>query len=185
VYRVGQRFGIGYIAEVLRGANNQRIREFGHDKLPVYGLGKDKTQEQWVSVLRQLIHLGLLMQNVLQHSALQLTEAARPVLRGDVPLQLAVPRLINLKPRVSQKSYGGNYDRKLFAKLRKLRKSIADENNIPPYVVFSDATLLEMAEILPVTASELLNVNGVGQRKLERFGVPFMTLIREHLEDDD
>lgn len=185
VYRVGQRFGIGYIAEVLRGANNQRIREFGHDKLPVYGLGKDKTQEQWVSVLRQLIHLGLLMQNVVQHSALQLTEAARPVLRGDVPLQLAVPRLINLKPRVSQKSYGGNYDRKLFAKLRKLRKSIADENNIPPYVVFSDATLLEMAEILPVTASELLNVNGVGQRKLERFGVPFMTLIREHLENDD
>ncbi|MEI7188702.1 ATP-dependent DNA helicase RecQ [Dickeya dianthicola] len=186
VYRVGQRFGIGYIAEVLRGANNQRIREFGHDKLPVYGLGKDKTQEQWVSILRQLIHLGLLAQNIAHHSALQLTESARPVLRGEVPLQLAVPRVISLsKPRAGQKTYGGNYDRKLFAKLRKLRKSIADEDNIPPYVVFSDATLLEMAELLPVTASELLAVNGVGQRKLERFGAPFMTLIRDHVDSGD
>ncbi|MCG8157020.1 ATP-dependent DNA helicase RecQ [Brenneria goodwinii] len=185
VYRVGQRFGMSYIVEVLRGANNQRIREYGHDKLPVYGIGRDKSQEHWVSVLRQLIHLGLLSQNIAQHSALQLTESARPVLRGEVPLQLAVPRVINLKPRASQKTYGGNYDRKLFAKLRKLRKSIADEANIPPYVVFSDATLLEMAELMPITAAELLNINGVGQRKLERFGSPFMTMIRDHVDNDD
>lgn len=185
VYRVGQRFGMSYIVEVLRGANNQRIREYSHDKLPVYGIGRDKSQEHWVSVLRQLIHLGLLSQNIAQHSALQLTESARPVLRGEVPLQLAVPRVINLKPRASQKTYGGNYDRKLFAKLRKLRKSIADEANIPPYVVFSDATLLEMAELMPITAAELLNINGVGQRKLERFGSPFMSMIRDHVDNDD
>ncbi|WP_409158677.1 ATP-dependent DNA helicase RecQ [Pectobacterium sp. B2J-2] len=185
VYRVGQRFGLGYIVEVLRGANNQRIRDFGHDKLPVYGIGKDKSQEHWVSVLRQLIHLGLLNQNITMHSAVQLTESARPVLRGEVPLQLAVPRVINLKPRANQKSYGGNYDRKLFAKLRKLRKSIADEDNIPPYVVFSDATLLEMAELMPITAGELLNINGVGHRKLERFGAPFMNMIRDHVDNDD
>ncbi|KFX04330.1 ATP-dependent DNA helicase RecQ [Pectobacterium betavasculorum] len=185
VYRVGQRFGLGYIVEVLRGANNQRIRDFGHDKLPVYGIGKDKSQEHWVSVLRQLIHLGLLNQNITMHSAVQLTESARPVLRGEMPLQLAVPRVINLKPRANQKSYGGNYDRKLFAKLRKLRKSIADEDNIPPYVVFSDATLLEMAELMPITAGELLNINGVGHRKLERFGAPFMNMIRDHVDNDD
>ncbi|UAY92404.1 ATP-dependent DNA helicase RecQ [Pectobacterium polaris] len=185
VYRVGQRFGLGYIVEVLRGANNQRIRDFGHDKLPVYGIGKDKSQEHWVSVLRQLIHLGLLNQNITMHSAVQLTESARPVLRGEMPLQLAVPRVINLKPRANQKSYGGNYDRKLFAKLRKLRKSIADEDNIPPYVVFSDATLLEMAEMMPITAGELLNINGVGHRKLERFGAPFMNMIRDHVDNND
>ncbi|KHT15931.1 ATP-dependent DNA helicase RecQ [Pectobacterium brasiliense] len=185
VYRVGQRFGLGYVVEVLRGANNQRIRDFGHDKLPVYGIGKDKSQEHWVSVLRQLIHLGLLNQNITMHSAVQLTESARPVLRGEMPLQLAVPRVINLKPRANQKSYGGNYDRKLFAKLRKLRKSIADEDNIPPYVVFSDATLLEMAELMPITAGELLNINGVGHRKLERFGAPFMNMIRDHVDNDD
>ncbi|WP_053142065.1 ATP-dependent DNA helicase RecQ [Erwinia billingiae] len=186
IYRVGQRFGMGYIVEVLRGANNQRIRDMQHDKLPIYGIGKDQSHEHWVSVLRQLIHLGLVTQNIAMHSALQLTEAARPVLRGEASLMLAVPRLVTVKTRSSsQKSYGGNYDRKLFAKLRKLRKAIADENNVPPYVVFNDASLIEMAEQMPITASEMLGVNGVGQKKLERFGKPFMVMIRDHVYGDE
>ncbi|MCS6036587.1 HRDC domain-containing protein [Klebsiella pneumoniae subsp. pneumoniae] len=174
------------MVEVLRGANNQRIREMGHDKLPVYGIGREQSHEHWVSVIRQLIHLGLVTQNIAQHSALQLTEAARPVLRGEVPLQLAVPRIVALKPKAMQKSFGGNYDRKLFAKLRKLRKSDRRRReNIPPYVVFNDATLIEMAEQSPLTAGEMLSVNGVGTRKLERFGKPFMALIRAHVDGDD
>jgi len=185
IYRVGQRFGMGYVVEVLRGANNQRIRDMGHDKLKIYGEGRDQTTEHWVSVIRQLIHLGVVTQNIAQHSALQLTEAARPFLRGEVPLQLAVPRVVVVKARANPKIFGGNYDRKLFAKLRKLRKAIADEENIPPYVVFNDATLIEMAEQMPITASEMLSVNGVGMRKLERFGKPFMTLIREHVDGED
>lgn len=185
IYRAGQRFGLGYIVDVLRGSNNQRIREYGHDKLAVYGIGKDKSQEHWVSVLRQLIHLGLITQNIANYSALQLTESARPVLRGEVPLQLAVPRIQNIKPRQTARSYGGNYDKKLFAKLRKLRKSIADEENIPPFVVFNDATLIEMAEQCPVRANDLLLINGVGERKLERFGDAFMALIREHFTGFD
>nr|WP_250326483.1 ATP-dependent DNA helicase RecQ [Morganella morganii] len=185
IYRAGQRFGLGYIVDVLRGSNNQRIREYGHDKLAVYGIGKDKSQEHWVSVLRQLIHLGLITQNIANYSALQLTESARLVLRGEVPLQLAVPRIQNIKPRQTARSYGGNYDKKLFAKLRKLRKSIADEENIPPFVVFNDATLIEMAEQCPVRANDLLLINGVGERKLERFGDAFMALIREHLTGFD
>ena len=185
VYRVGQRFGMGYVAEVLRGANNTRIREYGHDKLPVYGIGKEKSNEHWVSVLRQLIHLGFLSQNIMQHSALQLTEAARPILKGEQPVRLAEPRILNLKSKAASISRSSNYDRKLFAKLRKLRKSIADEDNVPPYVVFNDATLLELAELQPTTASEMLMVNGVGHRKLEKFGQPFLSLIRRHLLDDD
>lgn len=185
IYRVDQRFGMGYVVEVLRGANSQRIRELGHDKLPVYGIGRDQTHEHWVSVIRQLIHLGFATQNIARHSALQLTEAARPVLRGEVPLQLAVPRVQVLKPRVAQKSYAGNYDRKLFAKLRKLRKAIADEANVPPYVVFNDATLIEMAEQMPTSPGEMLSVNGVGTRKLERFGMEFLGLIRSHVDGDD
>lgn len=185
IYRAGQRFGLGYVVDVLRGSNNQRIREYGHDKLAVYGIGKDKSQEHWVSVLRQLIHLGLITQNIANYSALQLTESARSVLRGEVPLQLAVPRIQNIKPRQTARSYGGNYDKKLFAKLRKLRKSIADEENIPPFVVFNDATLIEMAEQCPVRANDLLLINGVGERKLERFGDAFMALIREHLTGFD
>ncbi|GAA0340296.1 ATP-dependent DNA helicase RecQ [Morganella psychrotolerans] len=185
IYRAGQRFGLGYIVDVLRGSNNQRIREYGHDKLSVYGIGKDKSQEHWVSVLRQMIHLGLITQNIANYSALQLTESARPVLRGELPLQLAVPRIQNVKPRQTARTYGGNYDKKLFAKLRKLRKSIADEDNIPPFVVFNDATLIEMAEQCPVKAHDLLLINGVGERKLERFGNAFMALIREHLTGTD
>ncbi|EPF12265.1 MULTISPECIES: ATP-dependent DNA helicase RecQ [Cedecea] len=185
IYRVGQRFGMGYVVEVLRGSNNQRIRDLGHDKLKVYGEGRDHTTEHWVSVIRQLIHLGVVTQNIAAHSALQLTEAARPYLRGEEPLMLAVPRVVVLKPRASQKVFGGNYDRKLFAKLRKLRKSIADEENIPPYVVFNDATLIEMAEQMPLSPGEMLGINGVGTRKLERFGRPFMTMIRDHVDGVD
>lgn len=186
IYRVNQRFGMGYVVEVLRGANNQRIRDLQHDKLPVYGIGRDQTHEHWVSVIRQLIHLGVVTQNIAQHSALQLTEAARPFLRGEEPLMLAVPRVVAIKSRsTSQKAFGGNYDRKLFAKLRKLRKAIADEANIPPYVVFNDATLIEMAEQMPLSPGELLGVNGVGTRKLERFGREFMALIRSHVDGED
>ncbi|QLK59472.1 ATP-dependent DNA helicase RecQ [Enterobacteriaceae bacterium Kacie_13] len=187
VARVGQRFGLGYVVEVLRGSNNQRIREYGHDKLTVYGIGKEHSNEHWTSVVRQLIHLGLIMQNIAMHSALQLTEAARPVLRGEIPLQLAVPRIQTLKIKSSsrQKTYGGNYDHKLFAKLRKLRKSLADDNNVPPYVVFNDTTLLEMAEHLPISPSDLLDITGVGQRKLEKFGRPFMAMIRDHIDNGD
>ncbi|WP_447867885.1 ATP-dependent DNA helicase RecQ [Rahnella bonaserana] len=187
IARVGQRFGLGYVVEVLRGSNNQRIREYGHEKLSVYGIGKEHSNEHWTSVVRQLIHLGLVMQNIAMHSALQLTESARPVLRGEIPLQLAVPRIqtLKIKSSASQKTYGGNYDRKLFAKLRKLRKSLADDNNVPPYVVFNDTTLLEMAEHLPVSASDLLDITGVGQRKLEKFGRPFMNMIRDHIDNGD
>ncbi|WP_341535667.1 ATP-dependent DNA helicase RecQ [Proteus mirabilis] len=184
IYRTGQRFGIGYIVEILRGANNQRIRDNGHDKLPVYGIGKAHSHEYWMSVIRQLIHLGMVAQNIVHRSALQLTEMARPILRGEVSLPLAVPRLLSpIKSRYQQtKNSHRQYDRKLFAKLRKLRKSIADEENIPPFVVFNDVTLIEMAEQCPVCPDELLLINGVGQRKLERFGPAFMTLIRDHIE---
>lgn len=186
VYRVGQRFGLGYVVEVLRGANNLRIREYGHDKLSVYGMGREQSHEHWVSVVRQLIHLGLLTQNIMQHSALQLTEPARLVLRGETPIQLAIPRIQKIKARNSSaKTTNNNYDRPLFAKLRKLRKSIADEENVPPYVVFNDATLLEMAEQQPTRELELLAINGVGQRKLEKFGQSFLMVIRRHLIGDD
>ncbi|MGK3124307.1 ATP-dependent DNA helicase RecQ [Candidatus Pantoea formicae] len=185
IYRTGQRFGMSYIVEVLRGSTNQRIRDNGHDKLPVYGIGREQSQEHWISVLRQLIHLGMVTQNIAMHSALQLTEAARPVLRAEVPLMLAVPRIVTVKSRSSApKVYNGNYDRTLFGKLRKLRKAIADEENIPPYVVFNDATLIEMAEQMPITASEMLSVNGVGHRKLERFGKPFLVMIKEHVDEE-
>lgn len=136
-------------------------------------------------MLRQLIHLWMVSQNITQHSTLQLTESARPVLRGEVALMLTEPLVINLKSRAALKTYSGNYDRPLFAKLRKLRKTLADDANVPLYVVFNDATLLEMAEQFPTDSGQMLRINGVGNRKIKLLGPPFLTLIREHLSDEE
>ncbi|MBT0123937.1 ATP-dependent DNA helicase RecQ [Vibrio campbellii] len=182
VYRVNQSFGMGYVVEVLRGMQNIRVRENGHDKISTYSIGRDHSHDYWVSIFRQLIHKGLLFQNITRNSTLQLTEEARPLLRGDVTLALAVPRLDTAaRAAKSDKLTSKNYDKKLFAKLRKLRKSIADEDGLPPYVVFSDATLIDMAEILPTSYGEMLAVSGVGQRKLEKYADPFLDLIQEHI----
>jgi ATP-dependent DNA helicase RecQ len=182
VYRVNQSFGVGYVVEVLRGMQNQRIREHGHDKLTTYGIGREHSHEYWVSILRQLIHRGFLTQNILRSSTLQLTEKARSVLRAEIELELAVPRLdVAARSAKSDKMANRHYDKKLFAKLRKLRKAIADEEDLPPYVVFNDASLMEMAEILPTSQGEMLAINGVGHRKLEKYGSVFLGVIEDHL----
>ncbi|MBV6539948.1 ATP-dependent DNA helicase RecQ [Ursidibacter maritimus] len=183
IYRTGQRFGLHHVIAVLRGLNNQKIRELQQDTLSVYGIGKDKPQEYWISVARQLIHLGIIRQNIVNHSALQLTESARPILRAETSLSLAMPRLsFSAAAYVQKQQVNHRYDKDLFARLRFLRKQIADKENIPPYVVFNDATLQEMAEFLPRTEDQMLAINGVGDRKLERFGELFLTLINEHLD---
>ena len=181
IYRTGQTFGMHHVIAVLRGLNHQKIRQYGHDQLSVYGIGKEQSQDYWVSVIRQLIHLGLIKQNIVNNSALQLTEEARPVLRSEVKLELATPRLTFSASAYSQKQASIRYDKDLFARLRFLRKQIADKENIPPYVVFNDATLEEMAQFTPTTKVEMLDINGVGERKLERFGDAFMNLIQSHL----
>ncbi|MDU5840512.1 MAG: RecQ family ATP-dependent DNA helicase [Haemophilus parainfluenzae] len=184
IYRVGQCFGVQYVIAVLRGMHNQKIVERQHDKLSVYGIGKDKSKEHWQSVIRQLIHLGFIQQVLgeFNSATLQLTESARPVLKGEVPLELAMPRIssVNKIVHTSHKNTVANYDKDLFARLRFLRKQLADKENIPPYIVFNDATLQEMAQYMPTSNIEMLQINGVGAIKLERFGQPFMALIREH-----
>jgi len=180
VYRVEQKFGLGYVIDVLRGANTIRIRENQHDQLSTFGLGKDKSVEYWLSILRQLIHHGLLHQDITQSSSLRLTEAARPVLKGEFQLQLAEPRL-EVKHVYKDKLARFNYDKQLFAKLRGLRKELADAEDVPPYVVFSDATLAEMAQLMPTNDAEFLKVSGVGFTKLNKYGAYFMNAIRNHL----
>ncbi|MEO2282083.1 DNA helicase RecQ [Pseudoalteromonas pernae] len=180
VYRAGQRFGLGYIVEVLRGANTQRIRDMDHHNLSTYGIGKEHSSEFWLSILRQLVHQGLLHQDITLGSVLRLTEAARPVLKGEYQLQLAEPRL-QAKHVYQDKLAQFNYDKKLFAKLRALRKQLADEDDVPPYVVFNDKTLAEMAQLMPTNDTEFLKVSGVGFTKLSKYGGAFMTLIRNYL----
>ena len=183
IYRVGQCFGAHYVIAVLRGMHNQKIIERQHDKLSVYGIGKDKSKEHWQSVIRQLIHLGFVQQVISElNTTLQLTESAKAILKGEEPLELAMPRIsaISKIAHNPQRQGVANYDKDLFARLRFLRKQIADKENIPPYIVFNDATLQEMAQYMPTSNIEMLQINGVGSIKLERFGQPFMVLIQEH-----
>ena len=183
IYRVGQCFGAHYVIAVLRGMHNQKIIERQHDKLSVYGIGKDKSKEHWQSVIRQLIHLGFVQQVISElNTTLQLTESAKAILKGEEPLELAMPRIsaISKIAHNPQRQSVANYDKDLFARLRFLRKQIADKENIPPYIVFNDATLQEMAQYMPTSNIEMLQINGVGSIKLERFGQPFMVLIQEH-----
>ena len=183
IYRVGQCFGAHYVIAVLRGMHNQKIIERQHDKLSVYGIGKDKSKEHWQSVIRQLIHLGFVQQVISElNPTLQLTEGAKAILKGEEPLELAMPRIsaISKIAHNPQRQGVANYDKDLFARLRFLRKQIADKENIPPYIVFNDATLQEMAQYMPTSNIEMLQINGVGSIKLERFGQLFMALIQEH-----
>ena len=183
VYRVGQRFGMGHVIDVLRGSKSERIQQLGHDRLSTYGIGADRSAEAWGSIIRQLIHRGYLEQDLANYSVLKLTSAARPLLRGEESLVLAKPRVKVAKPKKEPKRKGvaaslAEGDEGLFQALRALRKRLADEQQVPPYVIFSDATLVEMAAQRPVTLDELLRVNGVGQQKLGRYGAAFLEVIR-------
>ncbi len=183
VYRVGQRYGMGHVIEVLRGSQAQNVVDRGHHKLSTWGIGKDKSHDHWLSVLRQLIHHGLLNQDITRSMVLTLNPAARAVLKGERTLELAEPRLALQKPSSRRgRSLPSQYDRKLFAKLKALRRELADEAGVPPYVVFNDATLAEMAAQLPSSEWEMLAINGVGERKLERYGRAFLTLIEDYSE---
>ena len=182
VYRVGQRFGVGHVIDVLRGARSQRIIELRHDRLSTYGIGRELSREHWGHLLRLLIHHSYLEQDIANFSVLKLTEAARPLLRGEQELQLTRPRVKTAKKKKSAPSIAGqDYDQVLFERLRRLRKQLADRDSVPPFVVFGDATLAEMAATLPTDAEAMLRINGVGKVKLSRYGSDFIDEILSYM----
>jgi len=176
VFRVGQRFGVGHVVDVLRGAQTQRVLDLGHDKLSTYGIGAEKVAEAWNSLIRQLIHRGYLVQDVAAYSVLKLTEAARPLLRGEERLVLAKPRIrIKTLQKKGRPQVGDfDYDDELFDALRVRRKRLADAEGVPPYVIFGDATLAEMAAKMPTDEEGMMTINGVGKHKLRKFGAEFI-----------
>ena len=181
VYRVGQRFGIRHVIDVLRGADTERIRLFNHHDLSTYGIGSDKSEAEWQSIIRQLIHQGYLEQDIAAYSALKLTQASRPLLRGEESLELARPRLKGKTgKRRASAHLTSSADEALFEQLRQLRKRLADEQGVPPYVVFGDASLAQMASEKPMDDNELLAVSGVGRHKLEKYGAEFLDAIADY-----
>jgi ATP-dependent DNA helicase RecQ len=184
VFRVEQRFGVGYVIEVLRGSKKERLLQLGHDRLSTYGIGADKSQEYWGSILRHLVQQGYLEQDVSNYSVLKLSEAARPLLRGEQTLSMAKPRAkVAALPKAVRRKVGDlEYNQELFARLRVVRKALADAAGVPPFVIFSDVALAEMAALLPIDNEAFLRIHGVGAHKLERYGADFLGAIQEFCE---
>jgi ATP-dependent DNA helicase RecQ len=187
----GQRFGAAQIIDILRGARSERVLSRGHDTLSVYGIGKQRSVDEWRSVVRALLHQGLIEETQDGYPVLSLNEQSRRVLREEIPVHIAAA----VKPKLRRSSGAadagnGNSangsgtsapaDSELFERLRALRKRLADEHGLPPYVVFHDATLREMAARRPFTLNEFAELPGVGQAKLARYGDQFIAAIVEH-----
>ena len=176
-----ERYGIAYVIEILRGAETQRIITRDHGSLSVYGIGKNLGLQEWRDLARSLLHQGLMTQSQDGYAVLSLNEASWQVLRGERTVSVGE----SVKPakggKASKSSSGTpvNRDDKLFQELRALRKRLADEAGMPPYVVFNDASLWDMAQRQPTTLPEFSTILGVGQAKLQRYGGEFVELIRE------
>jgi ATP-dependent DNA helicase RecQ len=179
VKRTGEIFGANYIIDVLLGADNDRIFSNGHQNLSVYGIGKEFGKREWQFLVHQLVSKNLLSRDI-EFGSLKITEKAYLILQKKEKV------FGNLKETRSAKKIaqpGQNYNQELFEHLRAKRKELAEENNIPPYIIFSDKSLIQMAADLPQDEMSMLKINGVGINKLERFGAIFISLIKRYCSE--
>ncbi|HNP34236.1 MAG TPA: DNA helicase RecQ [Woeseiaceae bacterium] len=182
VYRTGQRFGAVHIIDVLLGKSTDKVAQHGHARLAVFGVGKDLATQSWRSVLRQLIVMGYVRADAERFGALVLTEKSRSLLRGETPVRFRKDpqRPIASKAKsVRIEAVIAAKDRDLWEALRECRQVLASEHGVPPYVIFHDSTLRQMISDRPASEADLLDLNGVGQTKLERYGKPFLGVLRE------
>ena len=186
VFRTGQRFGAAYLVDVLTGAENERIRNFAHDKLSVFGIGKSRNSAQWFSIFRQLIAAGYVESDVEGFGSLVLTPESKEVLQGKRKISFRHdPAPLNIKRSKSKTSPAEMADEdpaaeSLFKALRQKRLEIAKRENLPPYVIFHDKTLQEMARLKPKNAEQFLQIQGVGESKLKKYGEEFMEITSHH-----
>jgi len=175
--RTGERFGAGHIIDVLRGSQAKKVLKFGHQRLSTYGIGKEFSKKQWFHLSRQFIQKGLMAQDM-EFGGLSLTAKAWGVLRGEEEVfGLLYEEKVDRSP---EKDANLDYDRDLFEILRKERKRLADMSGVPPYVVFSDKSLIEMATYFPQSDGCLLDIHGVGTVKQEKYSSVFLPIIREY-----
>ena len=186
VHRTGQRFGVNYLIDVLTGKDNDRVKQFGHNKLSVFNIGIEYDAKQWRSIFRQLISRNLLAVDIEGHGSLLLTEHCRVILRGEQTLLLRKQSPRAKSSRKGRKPYNTERisNNTLWEALRDCRKKLAEENNVPPFVIFHDATLVEMMERQPRNHEQLLRINGVGNSKLEKYAEAFLRVINAHINNE-
>ena len=182
VYRTGQRFGVNYVIDVLHGKDNDRIKQFGHDQLSTFGIGADLDTAEWRGVFRQLIAMGYLYVDADAYGALKLAEKSRKLLRGEQTLnlrKLLKPKKVSGKHK-TEKNTVSFANQPLWRALRELRLKLAKQQGVPPYVIFHDASLLQMVNSRPKSLQQMQFINGVGESKLKQYGQAFLNEIQRH-----
>jgi ATP-dependent DNA helicase RecQ len=180
IYRTGERFGAGYVIAVLRGEGDERVGKNGHDRLPVFGIGRNMDEAEWKGLFRQLAVQGMIETDVERHGALRLLPSCRPLLRGETTFELrkearvpAGKRQERTRSSRTGKTAGPPVaagDEPLLTALRALRSKLAADGNVPPYVIFHDRTLHELADKKPLSAGALHGITGMGDVKISRYG---------------
>jgi ATP-dependent DNA helicase RecQ len=184
-FRTGQRFGAAHLIDVLRGNDTDRVKQWGHDKVSTFGIGKELDEKAWRAVFRQLAALGLLTADIEGHGSLRLTGASRAVLNGSQTICLRLQpesKKTSVKTTKKHEEKFATLDvaaRPLWERLRAWRAEIAKKHGVPAYVVFHDATLTELARLCPQTKSDLRHVPGIGMRKLESYGDDLLEILRD------
>ena len=180
-YRSNQRFGVNHLIDILRGGETDKIFQFDHHHLSSYGIGKDLDNNQWRSVFRQLVARGYMSVDLERYGALRLEESCRPLLRGEETIQLRRDIKQKAAKRQTKTPMAADVDVALWEALRDCRRLFAEDQGVPPYVIFHDSSLQEMCVKLPRDIPEFSQVSGVGERKLEKYGPAFIRVITDHL----
>ncbi|MCP4414434.1 MAG: DNA helicase RecQ, partial [Gammaproteobacteria bacterium] len=184
ISRTGQYFGIKHIIDVVAGADTKRIRELNHNEIKTYGVGKNKEKKHWHFIVDELLAQEAITQNGGQYPVLVLTKKGTDILLGREKIEGLKREEVQKKPKAFKVSGFESYDEMLFGKLRVLRKRLAEEHMVPPYIIFSDMTLHEMCIYYPSTLNDMRMISGVGDTKLERYGADFTMEITAHLNEN-
>ncbi len=178
IYRTNQNFGLHYIVNILNGSKDKKILQNGHDKLSVYGIGKHFTKEQWLSIADRLIEIEAIV--IGEFKVYKITNIGLLILKGEKELKIDEKRLIIKKVKPKKEIIDiSNFNQEIFENLRALRRTISQREGVPPYIVFSDKTLKELSLTIPKNKEQMLNINGIGEVKFEKYGKEFLELLKQ------
>jgi ATP-dependent DNA helicase RecQ len=177
ILRTGEWFGAGHLIDILTGTMTDKVQARGHDELPTFGVGKDIEKRRWQGIFRQMMGHDLIRPDPERHGALRMTEAARPILRGEASIMLRRDTLLTKSKRAAPKALVSDEDAPLLSALKAKRRALAEAAKMPAYIVFNDRTLIEMAEQRPQSLDDMAKISGVGAKKLEKYGDAFLSVI--------
>ena len=183
ILRTDEYFGAGHLIDIVTGTLTDKVRARGHDRLPTFGVGRDLDRRTWQGVFRQMMGHDLVRPDAERHGALRMTQAARPILRGEDTITLRRDTLVTRTRRPAVKTLVSDEDAPLLSALKAKRRALSEAARVPAYVVFPDRTLIEMAETRPQTLDDMARINGIGAKKLERYGAEFLSVITGEAAD--